>query len=38
LNEKATKRAEAREKKREELQKQLEAQGAGEAPDPNAEP
>ena len=38
LSEKAQKRAEIREKKREELQKQLEEQGAGEAPDPNAEP
>ena len=37
LNEKAQKRAEAREKKREELNKQLEERGAGEAPDPNAE-
>src|SRR5277367_4275762 len=38
LSEKATKRTEARAKKREELQKQLEAQSPGEAPDPNAEP
>ncbi len=37
LNEKAQKRAEAREKKREELAKQLEERGEGEAPDPNAE-
>jgi large subunit ribosomal protein L17 len=33
LNEKATKRAEARDKKREELQKQLEAQGPAEGSD-----
>jgi large subunit ribosomal protein L17 len=38
LSEKATKRAEARTKKREEMQKQLEEQNPGEAPDPNAEP
>jgi large subunit ribosomal protein L17 len=38
LTEKATKRAEARTKKREELAKQLEEQNPGEAPDPNAEP
>ena len=38
LNEKATKRAEAREKKREELAKQMEEQQPGEAGDPNAEP
>jgi large subunit ribosomal protein L17 len=38
LNEKATKRSEARTKKREELAKQLEERGAGEQPDPNAEP
>jgi large subunit ribosomal protein L17 len=37
LNEKAQKRAEAREKKREELNKQLEAQSAEHVPDPNAE-
>jgi large subunit ribosomal protein L17 len=37
LNEKAQKRAEAREKKREELAKQLEERGEGEQPDPNAE-
>jgi len=37
LNEKAAKRAEAREKKREELQKQLDEQNPGEAGDPNAE-
>jgi large subunit ribosomal protein L17 len=37
LNEKAQKRAEAREKKREELAKQLEERGDGQAPDPNAE-
>jgi len=37
LNEKAQKRAEAREKKREELAKQLEDRGEGQAPDPNAE-
>jgi large subunit ribosomal protein L17 len=37
LNEKAQKRAEAREKKREELAKQLEERGEGETPDPNAE-
>jgi len=37
LNEKAQKRAEAREKKREELAKQLEEQNPGEAGDPNAE-
>jgi large subunit ribosomal protein L17 len=38
LNEKAQKRAEAREKKREEMQRQLEETNPGEAPDPNAEP
>ena len=38
LNEKAAKRAEAREKKREELAKQMEETAPGEAPDPNAEP
>jgi large subunit ribosomal protein L17 len=38
LNEKAQKRAEARTKKREELAKQLEERGAGDQPDPNAEP
>jgi len=38
LNEKAVKRQEARTKKREELQKQMEEQNPGEAPDPNAEP
>ena len=38
LNEKAQKRSEARTKKREELAKQLEERGAGEQPDPNAEP
>jgi large subunit ribosomal protein L17 len=37
LNEKAQKRAEARTKKREELAKQMEERGAGEAGDPNAE-
>jgi large subunit ribosomal protein L17 len=37
LNEKAQKRAENREKKREELAKQLEERGEGETPDPNAE-
>jgi len=37
LNEKAQKRAEAREKKREELAKQLEERNPGEEPDPNAE-
>jgi large subunit ribosomal protein L17 len=37
LNEKAQKRAEAREKKREELAKQLEDRGEGQEPDPNAE-
>ena len=36
LNEKAQKRAEARTKKREELQKQLEAHQAGEDTDPNS--
>lgn len=38
LNEKATKRSEARAKRREELQKQMEEQNPGEQPDPNAEP
>ena len=37
LNEKAQKRAEAREKKREELAKQLEERGEGQEPDLNAE-
>jgi large subunit ribosomal protein L17 len=37
LNEKAHKRAEAREKKREELSKQLAERGEGQEPDPNAE-
>jgi large subunit ribosomal protein L17 len=37
LNEKAQKRAEAREKKREELAKQMADRGEGEQPDPNAE-
>jgi large subunit ribosomal protein L17 len=37
LNEKAIKRAEARTKKREELEKQLAEQNPGEAGDPNAE-
>ena len=37
LNEKATKRAEARAKRREELQKQLEEQNPGEQGDPGAE-
>ena len=37
LNEKAQKRAEAREKKREELAKRLEERNPGEEPDPNAE-
>jgi large subunit ribosomal protein L17 len=37
LNEKAQKRAAAREKKREELAKQLEERNPGEEPDPNAE-
>jgi large subunit ribosomal protein L17 len=37
LNEKAIKRAEARTKKREELEKQLADQNQGEAGDPNAE-
>jgi large subunit ribosomal protein L17 len=37
LNEKAAKRAEARTRKREELAKQMEERGAGEAGDPNAE-
>ena len=38
LNEKAQKRTEARAKRREELQKQLEDQNPGAEPDPNAEP
>ena len=38
LNEKVTKRSEARAKRREELQKQMEEQNPGEQPDPNAEP
>ena len=37
LNEKAQKRAEARTKKREELAKQMEERGEGEAGEPNAE-
>ena len=37
LNEKAQKRAEAREKKREELSKQLAERGEDQEPDPNAE-
>jgi large subunit ribosomal protein L17 len=37
LNEKAQKRAEARTKKREEIQKQLEEQNPGEASEPNTE-
>lgn len=37
LNEKAQKRTEARAKRREELQKQLEEQNPGDQPDPNAE-
>ena len=37
LNEKAQKRAEAREKKREELAKQMEERPEGQGPDPNAE-
>jgi large subunit ribosomal protein L17 len=37
LNEKAQKRAEARNKKREELAKQMEERGEGEVGDPNAE-
>ena len=37
LNERAQKRAEAREKKREELSKQLAERGEGQEPDPNAE-
>lgn len=37
LNEKAQKRAEARTKKREELEKQMQEQGVGEEGDPNAE-
>ena len=38
LSEKAAKREEARAKKREELEKQLEERGPGEQPDPSAEP
>ena len=38
LSEKAQKRTEARNKKREELQRQMEEQNPGEQPDPNAEP
>ncbi len=38
LNEKAQKRAEARTKKQEQLQRELEDQNPGEQPDPNAEP
>jgi len=38
LNEKAQKRADARNKRREELAKQMEERNPGEAPDPNAEP
>lgn len=38
LNEKAQKRAEARHKRREELQKQLEERGPGDQPDPSVEP
>ncbi len=38
LSEKAQKRAEIRDKKREEMQRQLEEQNPGESPDPNAEP
>jgi large subunit ribosomal protein L17 len=38
LSEKASKRADARTKKREELAKQMEERNPGEAPDPNAEP
>ena len=37
LNEKAQKRADARAKKREELEKQMQEQGVGEEGDPNAE-
>lgn len=37
LNEKAQKRAEAREKKREEMAKMMEERGEGQEPDPNAE-
>jgi large subunit ribosomal protein L17 len=37
LSEKAQKREDARAKRREELQKQLEERGAGEQPDPSAE-
>ena len=37
LNEKAQKRADARTKKREELEKQMQEQGPGEQGDPNAE-
>ena len=38
VDEKRQKRDEARARKREQLQKDLEAQNPGEAPDPNAEP
>ena len=38
LSEKAAKREEAKAKKREELQKQLEERGPGEQPDPSVEP
>ena len=38
LNEKAQKRADARAKRREEMQKQLEERGPGEEPDPSVEP
>jgi large subunit ribosomal protein L17 len=38
LSEKAEKRLEARRKRNEELQKQLEERGAGEQPDPSVEP
>ena len=38
LNEKAQKQSEARAKRREELQKQMEEQNPGEQPDPSAEP
>ena len=38
LNEKAQKRAEARQRRQEELQKQLEERGPGDQPDPSVEP
>ena len=38
LTEKAQKRTEARNRKREELQRQMDEQNPGEQPDPNAEP